>query len=248
MRRDRVNAVFRACVIFTVLAFAPAGGAASEAVARVAGAEITRSELAAEEDETARAASFRDWVWKRVYAHYVLERGLSATAAEISEVRAYDREFERRDRAQRARKLAELTERLAREDLDPGERAWLEEFRSVLIRVAEHDAGSDRAGPDAAGERALLSSWIEFWKGNRALYAEYGGAVEVTTAGPAAHGARVALLADYERRGLVQLFDRRLRDRLFELLSRPPRRVVPPDEIDFTPYWRRPIPPSYFPD
>jgi hypothetical protein len=22
----------------------------------------------------------------------------------------------------------------------------------------------------------------------------------------------------------------------------------PPDEIDFTPYWRRPIPPSYFPD
>ncbi len=75
-----------------------------------------------------------------------------------------------------------------------------------------------------------------------------GGAVEVTTAGPAAHGARVALLADYERRGLVQLFDRRLRDRLFELLSRPPRRIVPPDEIDFTPYWRRPIPPSYFPD
>ena len=76
-------------MLFTVLAFAPAGGAASEAVARVAGAEITRSELEAAGDETARAASFRDWVWQRVYAHYVLERGLSATAGEISEVRAY---------------------------------------------------------------------------------------------------------------------------------------------------------------
>ena len=24
--------------------------------------------------------------------------------------------------------------------------------------------------------------------------------------------------------------------------------VVPPDQVDFTPYWKRPIPPSYFPD
>ena len=103
--------------------------------------------------------------------------------------------------------------------------------------------------PDAAGEAARLSSWIEFWKGNRALYAEYGGAVEATTAGPAAHGARVALLADYERRGLLQLFDRRLRDRLFDLLSRPPRMVVPPELRSTS---RRTgggrYPPSYFPD
>ena len=24
--------------------------------------------------------------------------------------------------------------------------------------------------------------------------------------------------------------------------------LVPPDRVDFTPYWKRPIPPSYFPD
>jgi hypothetical protein len=42
--------------------------------------------------------------------------------------------------------------------------------------------------------------------------------------------------------------DAGVRDGLFALLARPPAQVVPPEAVDFTPYWKRPIPPSYYPD
>ena len=40
--------------------------------------------------------------------------------------------------------------------------------------------------------------------------------------------------------------DPRLREQVFELMSRPPGTIVPQDRVDFTPYWKLPIPPSYF--
>ena len=212
------------------------------------GEEITRATLDAAGDEPAQVALLRDWVWVRVYAHYIAEHALAATPQDIAELLAYDREFDARDRRQRARKLAELNERLASADLDAAERTRLDEFRAVLTRLAKWEAAQDKAPPEDAEDPGAYASWIEFWKGNRALYEEYGGTVAATSAGPAAYGARVRLIAEYERRGFVQFHDPRLRARLIELMSRPPERVVPPQEVDFTPYWRRPIPPSYYPD
>lgn len=211
-------------------------------------AVFTHAELEAAGDAPAGVARFRDWIWERVYAHYVAEQNLSATAGEIAELLAYHREFERRDRLQRARKLEELNGRLAGGDLPADERAWLEEFRSVLTRMAERDAESARAPADTATEAGLHAPWIVFWKANRALYQSYGGTVAATTVGPTAHGARAQLIAEYERRGLVQFLDPRLREQLFELMSRPPGITVPPERVDFTPYWKLPIPPSYFAD
>ena len=233
------------------LLFAPAGvpaSVAAEVAARVTGAEITRAELETAGDEAAQVVLLREWVWERIYAHYVAEHGLSATAREVAELLAYHREFDRRDRLQRTRKLAELNERLAREDLDAAERARLDEFRAALVALARREAANDHAAPESADEPAAYAPWIEFWKGNRALYEAYGGTVGLTSAGPAAYGARVALIADYERRGLVQFPDAHLRARLMRLMSRPPGNLVPPQEVDFTPYWRRPIPGSYYPD
>jgi hypothetical protein len=55
-------------------------------------------------------------------------------------------------------------------------------------------------------------------------------------------------MADYERRGLVRFPDPAQRERIFAWLNRRPSMVTRPEEVDFTPYWKRPIPPSYFPD
>jgi hypothetical protein len=239
---------FRACVLLAVLALAPAGGIAAEDVASVLGSKIARMEVEAAGDEPARAAYVRDWVWGRVYGHYLAEEGLSATPVDIAELLAYHREFERRDRLQRSRKLEELNGRLAGSDLDADERARLEEFRRVLIRMAEREAGSEHAPPEAGEQARFYGPWIEFWKANAALFRKYGGSVAATRAGPVAHGARVLLIADYERRGLVQFLDPRLREQVFELMSRPPGAIVPQDRVDFTPYWKLPIPPSYFPE
>ena len=225
-----------------------ARAAASEGVARVLGAEITRAELEAAGDEPARVARFRDWVWERVYGHYIAEQGLSATAGEIAELLAYHREFERKDRLQRARKLEELNGRLAGGDLEADERARLEEFRRVLIRMAERDAESERA---AAGRRRGGRRLRAL---DRVLEGERGALPEVRRDGrgddgrPAAHGARAALIADYERRGLVQFLDRAPARAALRADVPSARRIVPPERVDFTPYWKLPIPPSYFPD
>lgn len=240
------NAFLLSATLLTLASHAAVG---TEVVATVLSQGITRDEIAAPEGEHARDLKLHDLVWRRVSRHYIDERGLAATAAEIAEAVEYHREFAARDRVQRARKLVELDQRLAADSLKPDERGRLEEFRKVLTRLAQHDAEQDRLPPpDPVRQGQLLTPWIEQWKMNKALYEQYGGVVAVTRFGPDPHGARAALMADYERRGLVRFSDAAQRERLFAWLGRRPSMVTPPDQVDFTPYWKQPIPPSYFPD
>lgn len=223
---------------------------AAQEVARVFGAVVDRSELAAAaggpEMELRR---LYDRVWDGVSRNYIEQNGLAATPQEIAEVLDYEREFARRDRVQRARKQAELDRQLAAPDLPVAERARLDEFRATLERLARSDAAADREPPpDPAREAARCARWVELWKLNRALYERYGGVVALTRFGPFPHGARLALIEDDERRGLLEFSDVRLRERLMAVLAAPPAIPLAAEQVDFTPYWKRPIPPSYFPD
>lgn len=231
------------------LSFAPAPGRGAEGVATVLGEEIAREEIASAGDESAQLAFIHDRVWSRVARHYIELNGMAATEAELAAAVAYHREFESKDRAQRTRKLEELNQRLAAEGIKAEERARLEEFRAVLRRLELRDAERDREPlPDPGRQAQLLAPWVEMWKMNRALYEQYGGVVALTRFGPDPQGARAALVADYERRGLLRFSDSGWRERLFTRLGARPSMVVPPERVDFTPYWKRPIPPSYFPD
>src|SRR5688572_28812124 len=137
------------CLWFAaVLASAP--GSAADGVARVVDVEISRADLAAAGGREAQVARLRDLVWNGVARHYVGEAGLAATREEVAELSAYDREFERKDRAQRARKLTELNQRLAGNGLTSDERAHLEEFRAVLVRLEQRDAESAASARDAS--------------------------------------------------------------------------------------------------
>ena len=220
-----------------------------EPVATVLGEFITRDDLTAETDDRPQARKLLALIWGHVAPRYVSSRGLDATPDEISELAAYDRRFEAKDRAQRARKLDELDERLLDDGLSSDERARLQDFRATLRRLARYDAERDQeAPPDPAQQAAFYKSWIEFWKMNKALYDEYGGVVGLTQFGPDPHGARAALLRDYEQRGFLKIEDAALREEVQATLDARPSVVVPPGGVDFTPYWKRPIPPSYFPD
>jgi hypothetical protein len=236
-------------LIATLLSFAPPAVLAADTAAIVLTQIITRDEIAVPEGGQAADIKLYDLVWRRVSRHYIDEKGLAATGAEIAEAVDYHREFAARDRVQRARKLAELDERLAADGMKPDERTRLEEFRRVLARLAQHDAEQERLPPpDPVRQGQLLTPWIEQWKMNKALYEQYGGIVALTRFGPDPHGARAALMTDYERRGLVRFSDPAQRERIFAWLNRRPSMVTRPEEVDFTPYWKRPIPPSYFPD
>lgn len=218
-------------------------------VATVLGASITQGELEAVADNRPRARKLLAMLWDHVAPHYIASKGLSATPAEIAELAAYDQEFQAKDRSQRARKLAELDKRLRGDGLSPSERARLQDFRATLWRLARYDAERDQEPPaDQAQQAVFYAPWIEMWKINKALYEEYGGVVALTRFGPDPHGARAALLKDYERQGLLRITDPVLREEVIAVLEAQPSMVVPPESVDFTPYWKRPIPASYFPD
>ena len=226
----------------------PLAAAGPERVATVAGVAITRGELAAGPHGVSPEARLLELVWPRIASDYVTRLGLVATPAELDEAVAYHHEFERRNRAQRARKLTELEERLADTELAPEERERLKDFRGTLQRLAASDQERDSAPRDPERLRVVLAPLVEMWKMNRAIYERYGGVVALTEFGPWPHGARAALIADYERQGRLEFADAGLRDRFHAALRQPPSMVVPPGRVDFTPYWKRPIPPSYYPD
>lgn len=235
------------CLAAALAAAAPAQDA--ERVATVIGEDITRGELAVATDDASQTRRLLELIWRRIAPHYVARKGLTATASEVAELVAYDREFRIKDRAQRARKLEELDRRLAAGDLAAAERARLEEFRAVLMRLAQNDAERDQLPPlEPERQTVFYSPWIEMWKMNKVLYEQYGGIVALTKFGPDPHGARAALVADYERQGLLRFSDGRLREQVYAVLQARPSMVVPPERVDFTPYWKRPIASSYFPD
>ena len=109
---------------------------ADERVASVLGEEIMRGQLARDDREPAQ--QFAALIWPRIARHYVDKHGLNATAEELAELEAYDDAFEKKDRAQRKRKLAELEQRLGSNDLSPGERAHTEDFRDTLRRLEQY--------------------------------------------------------------------------------------------------------------
>ena len=97
-------------------------------------------------------------------------------------------------------------------------------------------------------EAQARRQWVEMWKMNEALYRQYGGVVALTRFGPFPHGARLALIQDYERRGLLVFTDAELRGQFYTLLAARPSMALPPADVDFTPPWKKPIPGSYYPD
>lgn len=242
---------FRFAVAFlsTVLVLGPVAASDMESVAAILGDGIRRAEIAGPGGAAVELQRLHDLIWRRAVRHYVEQNGLHATDGEVAELAAYHREFERKDRAQRARKLEELNQRLAAGGLDDKQREWLEEFRAVLTRLARHDSSIETLpAPDPEEQAAMFGPVVELWKTNVSIYGRYGGVVALTRFGPDPQGARRALIEDYERQGLIRFHDTALRERLLARLAARPSIVIPAAEVDFTPYWRRPIPPSYFPD
>lgn len=213
------------------------------------GEQISDAQLRAGGDTRPREERLAEILWQRVARRYIERNGLAATQAEVAELAAYEREFAARDRAQRARKLRELEERLVTDALSAAERARVQDFRDTLARLAGRDAELEREpAPDPATLRETYAPVVEAWKLNRALYQQYGGEVALAPSGPYPRGAWLRLIAEHERRGEIEFFDAGLKERLFDILATRPRTVVSPERVDFTPYWRRPIPPSYFPE
>ena len=236
-------------LLLGLLSLLTAAAAQSEApaVALVFAAAIRCSDVQAH-DPPSCATGLLNYVRTKVGAAFIARHSLQATSEELERLRDYNRTFERHDRTQRDRKLAELEARLATETLAPRERAWLEGFRAVLLRMARYEADLD-AGIETreSVDDGTLKSWIEMAKLNATLYARYGGSIGLAPYGPYAHGAMRTLIAEHVGRGDIRILDPVIAERFVTVLEAPPRLAYTGEEPDFTPFWERPIPPSYMP-
>jgi len=247
MARKIVSMKLFFVVLLAATACGPAAVRAEHPVVTVLGETLTHDAVAPAGE--AQAAQFAQFVRGRIFRHYVAQHGLAATATELAELADYHADFERRDRSQRARKLAELEQRLASDALGKSERAHLEDFRATLKRLAVYETEQDAKPRPGARERvAKFAPWIEMWKLHQVLYERFGGVVGLLPFGHYPYGAWAALVAHYERRGELEFHDTEVRERVMALFDMTPGIVVAPQEVDFAPYWRKPIPPSYFPD
>lgn len=180
---------------------------------------------------------------------YVEALGLGATESEIEAVFAYERAFRSHDRAQRSRKLVQLEERLASSTLENNERARLESFRTVLVRLARFDADVDEGVEQIDPlPREVAAAWVEQAKLDAALQRRFGGVVGVRASGMYAHGARAEMLRRHLVGHRIEWFDSSFASQFERALDAPPAIVYRSESADFTPFWLRPIPPSYMLD
>jgi hypothetical protein len=231
-----------------VLATAASLASAADLIgARIGDEPVVCPDMGADRPAACAAALLRQ-LRSRAERQYIQDHGLHAEEAEIAAVRAYERDFALHDREQRARKLDELETRLAHMDtqMSNAEREWLLQFRAVLQRLAVYDADVER-GIEMLPQlpAATIAHWIEQAKLDAALYRRYGGVVGIRPSGPYAHAARAALVAEYMRSAEVELVDQDVEQHLRVQLHQPPTIVQSGAAPDFTPFWQRPLVPSY---
>jgi hypothetical protein len=248
-RAQTAARVRRRALLATLLAgVASTTAFAAELPAVRIGAEEIRCEDLQAPDARACAAALLRKVRYRAERRFIDTQGLQATADEIEAVRAYERAFARHDRAQRAQKLEELEARLVHmgAEMSAAERGHLMEFRAVLRRLAAYEADVARgalAPPQLS--TATVAHWIEQTKLDAALYRRYGGTVGLKAAGAYAHSARAELVADYMREKNIEVTDPEVERHLLAALWAPPSIVYRGATPDFTPFWMRPLVPSY---
>jgi hypothetical protein len=181
---------------------------------------------------------------REISGDYIEKNNLKATDQEIREFQQYQDGFMAQDRIRRQKELAELDKKLQDANLSPRERERAEKSRATLTRLAAREKKVVEAGSatTAAEWREIAGPWIEGWKINQSIYKKYGGAVGMTKFGPNPVGARKRLLEDYQKQGKILIHDDNVRREFWKRMDAPADLPAKPDEIDFTPYWKKTLP------
>jgi hypothetical protein len=186
----------------------------------------------------------RSVITREVERDYIDKNNLKATDEEIREFQEFQDRFMAQDRIRRQKRLVELEEKLKDPKLSPSERERDEKSRATILSLAKHEKQLDQMGmklPESQ-YRSVAGPWVEGWKFNKSIYEKYGGTVSITKFGPDPVGATKSLLEEYEKEGNVLVFDENLRSNFWKRLALPPQITAKPEDIDFVPYWKKPIP------
>ena len=184
----------------------------------------------------------RTKIEREVTRDYIEKNNLKATDEEIREFKEFQDCFMVKNRIERQKQLAESDKKLQDPKLSTKEREQTEKSRATLLKLAVYDKRQDEMNykPTVEDLREIAGPWIEGWKCNKSIYDKYGGTVGITKFGPDPVGATKCLLEHYEKQGKIVIYDDNLRHEFWKRLSLPPKLTAKPEDVDFTPYWKKP--------
>lgn len=228
-------------LLILLLAAAP-GLAAAQEVARIFDQPLFAKDIGLSDaaSRPAAAAALRQRAMKAALERFVADEKVQATEEDLEAYAKWNEEFQRLDKARRARRLAEVEAALAKPGIPALEREQLARERELYRSLVKTEAAREAASRDAGSRQRVWSQWITGFKANKALYEKYGGRVGLTKFGPEPIGAIEALLQERAKAGDLVIADATLAKEFWSWYAAQPRRVARPEEIDFTFYWLKP--------
>lgn len=188
-------------------------------------------------------------VKQKMQSETVRARNLVATEEELRDIAEFIERSMAADRVRRRKDLAKFEQELADGRLSTQEQERTAKRVETLRRLADHDKRLETMPkPTPEMMRMIHAPLVEGWKYHQAIYTEYGGTVASTKFGPDPVGAKAAMAEKLEQEGTLQITVPALREAFWQSMREAPRFVLEPGKVDFTPFWKMPLPQDREPD
>lgn len=214
----------------------------AKVVAVVFGKNISATEIGMSETTTVNAASQRllDLIWRDVSDRYAQKEHLVATDQECEAFEKFLSDSGARQTEKRKHELLQIELQLKADNLPESKRNELEQNRKTLLSLASLDSNA-KAAPQEI-KRNASRQWITWFKVYKAVYERYGGKVAATAFGLYPIEARRKLIEEYIAAGDIRFVDADFELQFWKSYEKGGRFFVEKKQVDFTPYWLKPIP------
>ena len=216
---------------------------AADTLAQVYGRVVTRAE--AEQTVSSpialsNAKYLTGIIGKAICQRFAEEEKLEPTDEECQQFNEYLLRSQRADLERASQEVVQLRKEIAAPGHTPEEEAELTEKLRSKELFEKNMGEAVRLSIPASIANPAARQWIFLYKVRKALYAKFGGTVEITKFGPRPAGAEKILLKREIEAGKIVIYDAALAAQVDLLMDA--GTIAKPDQIDFSYYWLRPHP------
>lgn len=192
--------------------------------------------------EKIAAVAQSDRIWRAVSDRFAQENKLIASDAECEVFEKFQNNSMSKHREQWKRELADIELKLKSANLPEAQQQELQKNREMYLRLEKTQAAMEQSSGIKEVQRKNSRQWVTWFKVDKALYEKYGGAVALTKFGLFPFEARRKLTEEHIRRGEIVFVDKTFAAQFWEDYQKPGRHLAKKEQIDFTPYWLKPLP------